>query len=132
MLFITRQPGPELKGVAEENCLCQTDGFGCISVLSIQHMEDWTKSTSLFTHEIGHGVGAARHDDEYYGGDGFSSLIMWSVVSQNSHIWSTAARKQIIKTDNTCLQIVDEIRPSQVNFEQSRFRRKHYIKQEIL
>ena len=87
----------------EENCLCRPNGFGCISILPVHNIQNWEESSKLFTHEIGHAVGAWHHDDDYYADD--NNMFMWPIVQPTANIWSPAARKQVRETDNKCLDM---------------------------
>jgi len=88
--------------LAEEHCLCQPAGFGCIVLLTIGDPADWSSDWKVFSHEIGHVLGAEKHDDQVYK---FSNkLIMWPVVERKADIWSPAARKAINLQDHRCLK----------------------------
>ena len=47
----------------------------------IQDLFDWSLSSKLLAHEVGHTLGAARHDDDLgYGEEDAASFLMWSAV----------------------------------------------------
>eukprot|EP00091_Calanus_sinicus_P002795 TRINITY_DN12907_c0_g1_i2.p1 TRINITY_DN12907_c0_g1~~TRINITY_DN12907_c0_g1_i2.p1 ORF type:complete len:323 (-),score=81.32 TRINITY_DN12907_c0_g1_i2:48-992(-) len=64
-------PSNSKTGMAEENCVCQEHGHGCVIVLTIRHHNDWTFDGNIFTHEFGHALGAELHDDQFYGLNSF-------------------------------------------------------------
>jgi len=90
------------RAVAEEYCVCKPTGFGCVIVLTIRNPADWSVEWKVFTHEIGHTLGA-MHDDEGYEYD--NKLIMWPVVGTDANIWSPVARKGINQQDHSCLGV---------------------------
>ena len=72
-------------GTAEEMCICEQHNvfnYGCVAIFAIRHLSQWTHHTSIFAHELGHALGAARHDDFYYTNSSRDRLLMWSKVSK--------------------------------------------------
>ena len=65
VLFIPEQIllGDGTIGSAEEKCICRPSGYGCIIVLAIEYVQDWSYHSTVFTHEFGHVLGAMYHDD---------------------------------------------------------------------
>jgi hypothetical protein len=94
----------EIKATAEEHCVCEPDWYGCVIVLSIGDMLDWSKSGIKLAHEFGHVLAADTHDDEFYPMERAEELIMWSKVGPGSTVWSDKARKAINRHDNRCME----------------------------
>ena len=55
-----------LSALAKVNCICQEYGYGCVIILTVVHLDDWSHQSNLFTHEFGHVLGAEHHDDHFY------------------------------------------------------------------
>ena len=73
------------KAGSEEFCLCdQSWHFGCVIVLGINFSPDWSQDSNLLAHEVGHTLGAGRHDDDLgYGEEDEYRFLMWSAVSDS-------------------------------------------------
>jgi len=90
---------------SEEHCLCKPRGFGCVVVFSIDTPWKWHRHRSLFSHEIGHTLGPAFHDDDFYIYNPYNNLIMWSVIDRGAYIWSPETRQAINEQDHSCLEL---------------------------
>jgi len=89
VLLVPYNSNAHPKAASEENCFCQTDGFGCVAVFGVRYWtKDWSEWASLFSHEFGHSAGAELHDDEHYLHDRCADLIMWPFVGDAANIWS--------------------------------------------
>ena len=62
-MYLDPESTPDL---AEENCVCQEQGYGCVIVLAIQQYNDWSSDAKLYAHEFGHVLGVELHDDHFY------------------------------------------------------------------
>jgi len=72
---------------------------------SINFPWEWERHRSLFSHEIGHTLGPAFHDDDFYMKTrGYDKLIMWSEITSEANIWSPKVRQAINDQDHSCLQ----------------------------
>ena len=88
--------------------MCQEHGYGCVIILSVVHLNDWSFQSNLFAHEFGHVLGAELHDDHFYKYTHDNEVIMWPEVNSFAHVWSHAARKQIMEHDLGCLENIHQ------------------------
>jgi len=112
ILFILRSGHSNTAGTAEETCICNQNWFGCVAVIAIKWLSNWSHHSSIFAHEIAHSLGMGVHDDMFYESNPDDRLIMWSKVGLQADIWSPEAKKKILKQDNSCLR--KEIPPSSI------------------
>ena len=99
-------------GLAEEKCTCNSTTFGCIIVIGVDHLGNWSYDYTLLAHEFGHNLGVEDHDNEYYEKLKESKLIMWQELKATEYIWSPEARKSIMEHDNSCLEFADTKKPT--------------------
>jgi hypothetical protein len=88
-------------------CLSRT-WLWCVIILTVVYLNDWSHQSNLFAHEFGHVLGAELHDDNFYKYTPDNEVIMWSEVNTFSHVWSPAARKQIMEHDLGCLENINQ------------------------
>jgi len=84
-------------GTAEETCLCNPKWFGCMIVFQLRNLTNWAFESRIFAHEVGHALGAALHDDEFYTNNPGYRLLMWHAIGYQANIWSPEAKKSINK-----------------------------------
>ena len=108
VLFIdgSKLSNGNLIGQAEEQCICNFHGYGCIVTFAVSNSEDWSENLKVFTHEIGHTLGMPTHDDDHYNADYNSKrlALMWSSTDHGAFIWSPKTRAEIKKHDKSCLK----------------------------
>ena len=91
--------------LAEENCICNYNSFGCVASFSIKNSLRWWAQKNELVHGIGHTLGYKEaHDDEFYSGKISDKLLMSKNVRKEATLWSPMAKEMINAHNNSCLQ----------------------------